>query len=389
MVGVAGVVGAVGVARADSFGGFAGNEKSYVLGREKVCVPLAAKDGAARGMPSCRAATTEDIASLSLKTPPPQRGADVEVRAAAKGRVVTVSTRAGDVVVTWESLDPVTGVVDVWRSTYGRIVAVEYTVRRGGHEVHEVVAFDVGVGGKGAAGGGGDGSSTDGSSGASAGGAGGAAVAPPPEDPALTKAIGKARKARGKAAVAAWGKVLELDGEHAEARYGMASAYVSTKKHDDAIASLETLAASKRADAVEWLVEARFDKVFRKLVANPRFRKAVGLDRPAATPYERLMGMGGEWEQSLTPCDRPEIKVTIRRDRSFRLAFRSVCSGQREGFSLRGTWRQQDFAVELLLPKPGGGVDVAPCLLGRDGGEDTLTCQVDADLSFEGRPVRR
>lgn len=101
------------------------------------------------------------------------------------------------------------------------------------------------------------------------------------------------------------------------------------------------------------------------------------------------MGLGGQWEQALVPCDRPELKLTFRRDRTFRLDFRSVCQGRREGFALKGTWRQTETALELLLAKPGGGHDAAPCLLGRDGDEDTLTCHVDADLSFEGRPVRR
>jgi len=124
-------------------------------------------------------------------------------------------------------------------------------------------------------------------------------------------------------------------------------------------------------------------------VSDPAFRATVGLDRPATTAYERLMGLGGQWEQSVIPCDRPEMKLAVRRDRTFRLELRSVCSGMRERLSWTGRWSQQDQAVELQLKKPGGGFDSAPCLLSRDGDEEVLTCHLDADLAFEARPVRR
>jgi len=376
-------------AHADSFGGVSGNEKWYLVGRDRVCQPLAVTAGKARGGPVCKPGATEEVAALSLKTPAAERGAAAQVRATAKLRTITVTRVDGSVVVSWDAPDPVASIVDVWRSTYGRLIVVEYTVRRAGSEVHEVVGFDVGVGG------GSSGGTTGGPSGGPTPPDGGA-VKPPPDggataapDPALVKAADKARKAKGKAALAAWAKVVALDGDHAEAHYRLAALLAASKKPGDALPDLERLAASTRPDAAEWLVEARFDKAFAKLVAEPRFRAAVGLDRAAATPYERLMGLGGQWEQSLTPCDRPELKVTLRRDRSFRLDFRSVCEGQREAFTMKGTWTQRDAAIELRLKKPEGGVDAAPCLLGRDRDEDTLTCQLDADLSFEARPARR
>jgi hypothetical protein len=61
----------------------------------------------------------------------------------------------------------------------------------------------------------------------------------------------------------------------------------------------------------------------------------------------------------------------------------------RDRLSWTGTWSYKDAAIELRLKKPGGGFDVAPCRLTADGDEDVLTCQVDADLQFEVRPVRR
>ena len=370
------------VAAADTFGGMSGNEKVYLSGRDKICQPLTVTAAAARGLPTCKAAATDEIAALSVKTPSPERGSKAELSAAAKGRTITVSDKGGAVVVAWDAPDPVASVVDVWRSTYGKIVVVEYTVRRAGREVHELIGFDLGAGGKGGAvtmptePGPGTGTGTD-------------APAPVKTDPAVDKAAAKARKTSGKAALTAWQQVLGLDADHAEASYRLAVALAQTKRTDAAVAQLGKLAASTRPDAIEWLVEARFDKSFAKLLANPQFRTAVGLDRDAATPYERLMGFGGQWEQSLVPCDRPEIKLTFGRDRAFRLDFRSTCSGQREGFRLKGTWAMRGDTLELRLTNPDGGVDAAPCRFTRDANEDTLACQVDRDLTFEGRPVRR
>lgn len=365
-----------GVASADSFGGVAGNEKSYVVGRDKVCAPIAVTAVAARGMPACKTAATDEIAALSLKTPAPERGGGAELRATAKGRTLTVSRKDGSVALTWEAMDPIASVVDVWRSTYGRLVIVEYTVRRAGREVNEVVGFDLGVGGKTPAAEPPPTTTppiTD---------------APPPADPAVTRAADKARKTSGKAALAAWAKVLALDPGHPEAHYRVAAAHAA-RNAGEALAALDRLAASGRPEAAEWLIEARFDKSFLKLVANPRFRAVTGLDRAAATPYERLMGLGGEWEQALIPCDRPELKLALRRARTFRIDLATVCSGMREKLSWSGTWAQQGEAIELRLKKPGGGHDAAPCLLSRDGDEDVLTCHLDADLSFEARPARR
>lgn len=369
-----------GPAAADSFGGVAGNEKSYVLGREKVCTPLAVSGGTARGVPACRAAATDELAALSLKSPAPERGGAAEVRATAKSRTLTVTRKDGTTIVTWNALDPIASVVDVWRSTYGRLVIVEYTVRRAGRETHEVVGFDLGVGGKEPSG----------------------PVAPvpvtpppvdvepaPPADPKVTKLADKARKASGKAALAAWGKVLAVDPDHAEAHYRIAAVHAAGKTPAAALPSLQKLSASTRPDAAELLIEARFDKAFLKLVEDATFRATVGLDRAPATPYERLMGLGGQWEQSVIPCDRPEIKLQLRRTRTFRIDLSSVCSGSRERYAWTGTWAHDGTNLELRLKKPGGGHDAAPCTLAADGDEDVLTCHLDTDLSFEARPARR
>lgn len=371
-----------GTATADPFGGIAANEKSYLNGPTRVCTPLTVADGKARGAPPCRTAATDEVAGLSARMPSADRGPKAEVVARAKNRTITVETKAGAAIVVWDAPDPITRIVDVWRSPTERLIVVEYVVRRGAREVHDVVGFDRGHAGR-------------------------APVDPPPADPppadpgvdvgltpgpesdVMKQAVAKARKTSGKKAVAAWTAILGLDPDHAEARYRLAVLDAGAKKPDAAVARLEQLAASKRADAVEWLVEARGDKAFARLVGDARFRAAVGLDRAPTTAYERIMGLGGRWEQSLIPCDRPELKLTFARDRAFSLVLRTSCQGSRDKVSYRGTWALNGNLVELRLPKLDTGDDVAPCSLAVDGDEDVLRCLIDADLTFEARPVRR
>lgn len=372
----AAVVATVGVARADSFGGVAANEKHYLVGAARICAPLAVADGAAVGAPSCTVGAADDVAGLSARMPSPERGPKAQLTASAKGRVITVS-EGGAPVITWSSPDAVTKVVDVWRSASGRIVLVEYVVRRGGRELSDVVGFDRGY----------------------RGATPGPTVtdppptvtdpAPPVEDPGLGKAVAAARKAKGKAAAKAWKAVLTRDADHAEAHYRLAALAATGKRAAEAVAGLERLAASTRADAVEWLVEARFDRAFAKLVSDARFRAAVRLDAAPATVYERLMGLGGQWEQALMPCDRPEIKLALKRDRSLSLVVRTACQGMRDKVSFRGTWAPTADGLELRLPGLDGGHDAAPCGLARERDEDALTCAVDADLTFTARPSRR
>jgi hypothetical protein len=382
-----------GVAHADGFGGVAGNEKTYLVGRDRVCVPLVVTAGKATGAPACHAAPTEEVAGLSLKTPPPERGSKAAVTVAAKGSTLTVSAKDGGPLVTWTSFDPIASVVDVWRSTYGRLVVVEYTVRRGGREVHDVVGFDLGVGGGGAGPATGSGTGSASGSGPATGSGSDTDAASdreaPPADPAVGKLVVKARKARGKAAIAAWAKVLALDPDHAEAIYRTAVARASTKQGPAALDGLEALVRSRRTDAPEWLVEARGEKAFKPLYGDPRFRAAVGLDRKAGSVYERVMGMGGVWEQTLVPCEQPEIVATFTRDRVVRMTLRTACEGSREKGTYKGTWVEAHGAIDIRLPKPGGGHDVAPCQLVPDGDEDKLTCQLDEDLELVARPVRR
>lgn len=378
LVGIAALAGAA-VAEADSFGGIAANEKSYVVGSSRVCTPLVLDHAVARGTPACRTATTDEVAGLTARMPSPERGPKAALKATVKGSVLTVVAADGSAVATWTSPDPLVSVVDVWQSKTARLVLVELVTRRAGREVHDVVGLDRGL----------------------SSGVPDAPVEPvvtPPRppvtppvaaDPALAKALAKARKTSGKAAVKAWTAVLALDVDSAEAHYRLAAAEAAAKKADAAIARLENLAASTRADAIEWLVEARTDKAFAALVGEPRFRAAVGFDRPAATTYERVMGLGGLWEQPIVPCDRPEMKLTFERSRKLTMVLRTACSGMRDRVTYRGTWDMSDDLVLIKLPKLDDGEDLAPCSLTPDHDEDVLHCQIDEDLSFDARPVRR
>lgn len=367
-------------AEADSLNGIAANEKSYVVGPRRVCTPLAVSAGAAQGVPACRTAATDEVAGLSARLPSADRGAKAEVVATARGRTITIETKAGQAVVVWTAADPIASIVDVWRSPTGRVLIVEYVVRRAGRERHDVIGFDRGLGG-------------------------GARPTepidviapvdpPPPVAPtvsgdAVAKAVAKARKARGKAAAKAWLAVLAIDDAYPEAHYRIAVVDAAAKRPDAAIGRLEQLAASPRAEAIEWLIEARTEPGFGKLVGDARFRAAVGFDRPAQTTYERVMGLGGLWEQSIVPCDRPELKLTFGRDRKLALVLRTSCSGSRDKVAYRGTWDVAGATVQIKLPKLDTGDDIAPCTLTPDDDEDVLRCQIDRDLSFEARPVRR
>ena len=374
------------LAAADTFGGFSGVDRPYLVNANKVCAPLGIHEGKALGAPKCEQAAADVIARLSFKEPVPQSGPKATFAATASGRTLTVTRKqSGAPVVTWTAPDAIK-VADVFASQYEDRVAVTYTIRRAGKQVTDVIAFDLGVTARA--------TPTD-----------PATVVPQPtptptptpaptvkEDPKLTKAVQAARKAKGAKAIAAWKAVLAIDATHSEAQYQIAAAQVASKQTAAAIATLEALAKSQRPDAIEWLVEARFAPAFASVRADPKFRSAVGLDKQPTTAYERLMGFGGQWEQTGTPCDKPEIRFTTLRDRTFKLRVKTVCQGSVFDTPFKGTWRIDGDVVVLTLPNKGRqttAADEASCQLQAAGDENALHCQIGRDIEFTVLPTRR
>ncbi|HEX5061507.1 MAG TPA: hypothetical protein VFV99_19200 [Kofleriaceae bacterium] len=377
-------------AAADTFGGFSGVDTPYLVNRDRICYPLSVKDGAATGAPNCEKDVTADvIAKLSIKDPIAQRGPKATFAATASGKTLTVTKKAsGETVVTWSAIDPIGKVVEVYASQYEDRIAVAYTTRQLGKEVTNVVAFEV--------------VKTTGREKPST-----SPTTPtmpttqtpttpttpaPPADPKLTKAVETARKAAKGKALAAWQAVLAIDAQHSEAEYRIAALRAGAKQNAEAIDALQTLAKSTREDAIEWLVEARFDKAFTALRSDAKFRAAVGLDRKAQTPYERIMGFGGQWEQTGTPCDVPEVKMTVNRDRTFKLRVKTICRGQGFEQPFKGTWRVDQDGIILTLPTKGKQStvkDEAPCVFEKQKDEDALRCTLDRDLEFLVLPTRR
>src|SRR5258706_13615322 len=122
-------------AAADTFGGFAGVGAPYLINQDRVCTPLAVKDGAATGVPKCGKGDETGIAQLSIKPPVEQSGDKATFAATAQGKALTVTKKDGSPVVVWNAPDPIGKVVAVYASQYDDRVAVAYTTRRLGKEV--------------------------------------------------------------------------------------------------------------------------------------------------------------------------------------------------------------------------------------------------------------
>ena len=368
-------------AYADTFGGFSGVDRPYQVNQDRVCKPLVVTAGKATGAPACDKTAADVMANLRFKAPIPQKGVDKATFAAtASGRTLTVTRAAGEVVVAWDAPDPISKIVEVYTAQYDDRVAIAYTTRRMGKEVTDVVGFDLGKSAQAQVPKDPDPTVTP-------------PVTPAPvEDPKITKAVAAARKvAKGKA-LAAWKAVLAIDPAHSEATYGVAVAQASAKQTADALATLGLLAASQRADAIEFLVEARFEPAFAALRADAAFRTKVGLDKKGGTPYERLMGFGGQWEQTGTSCDTPEVRFTATRDRVVRIRVKSRCGGQVYDLPFKGAWRSDGDRVILTFATRGKqvtGDDEAGCRFEPKGDEDSLHCDLGNDIEFVVLPTRR
>jgi hypothetical protein len=383
---------AVATARADTFSGFSGVDRPYLVNQDRVCTPLLVASSAATGAPVCTKAAADVIAHLSIKPPIVQSGARASFVAQAAGRAITVSRKAGGVAVTWSAPDPIVKIVETYASQYDDRVAVAYTVRRAGKEVTDIVAFDLGQNQTAVK------DATPPRDVAPPKDPDASPDAPrpdavaPPDDPKIAKAAADARAAGKPRSLAAWRAVLSLDAAHSEALFQLAAAELAARHTAEALAALATLAASNRSDAIEWLVEARFHPAFQALRGDAKFRTTVGLDRKAATTYERLMGFGGGWEQTGTSCDKPEVRFTAGRDRSFKLRVKTSCEGAVYDTSFKGTWRIAGDRVVLVLPNQGkqaSASDEATCGFETAGDEEAMRCALGHDLDFSLLPTRR
>jgi len=355
---------------ADSFGGFSGVTSPYLINQDRVCAPLPVANGVATGSPKCEKAATDAIAQLSIK-PAAQTQA---FAASASGKALTVTRKDGSAVVTWNAPDPIGKVVAVYASQYEDRVAVAYTTRSLGKEVTNVVAFEV--------------VKTTGRT------ADPTPTTNPTPTPTTTTAPATQDDPKLAAAVKAkdWKKVLAIEPGHAEALYRMAATDLAAKKKDAALKEIEELGKSTRADASEWQVEARFDPAFAALRADPKFRAAVGLDRPARNAYELAMGFGGQWEQTGTSCDKAEVKLSMQHDRTFKLRVKTACEGHVMDLPFHGTWRIDGKNVVLTFPTSGQKAtakDDTVCKFEKVGDEDALHCALDKDLEFQVLPTRR
>lgn len=380
-------------AAADTFGGFSGVDKDYLVNSDRVCKPIRVDSGKAAGAPACEKLGADVIAKLSIKDPLPQSGPKATFAASASGRTLTVTRKAsGDPVIVWQTMDPINKVVEVYASQYEDRVAVAYTARVMGKEQTMIVGFDL----------------------LKPGATSPTVKDPPkdpskpqdpndpnapkdpntgvaPEDPKVLKAVEAARKAPKAKALAEWQKVLAVDPGHSETFFRIAALHLANKNQAEALRNLETLAKSSKPDAIEWLIEARFDAAFASLRAEPRFRTATGLDRKPSTPYERVMIFGGAWEQNGTSCDKAEVRLKLSRDRGFKLNVKTNCQGSIMDLPFKGKWRVEPSGVVLILPNKGKATaaDEAPCKFEPIGDEDSLHCDLGKGIDFVVLPTRR
>jgi hypothetical protein len=377
-------------AAADTFSGFSGVDKPYLVNADRVCTPIRVANGTATGAPTCEKQAADVIAKLSIKPPIVISGPKAAFAATADGRTLTV-TSGGSPVVTWTTMDPILKVVGVYASQYNDRVAIAYSVRAMGKEQTSVVGFDLLKPGT---------------------------VAPTvkdpkdpkdpvdpndpnapkdpntgvaPEDPKVTKAADAARKAPKPKQIAAWEAVLAIDAGHAESLFRIAQLHAEAKKTAEAITQLEKLAASKKPDAIEWLIEARFDAAFAALRADAKFRTTTGIDKKPSTVYERIMIFGGGWEQNGTSCDKAEVRLKVKRERTFKLNVKTNCQGNIMDLPFSGKWRVGPNGIVLILPNKGKATaaDEAQCKFEPVGDEDSLHCDLGKGIDFVVLPARR
>ncbi len=410
---------------ADKFGGFSADGGQYLDGDARICTPLpqARQSATLRGVPHCERASAERIAAANFVSGTAQTGPSARYQARFRGTSLTITARdEQNAVLTWSALDPITAVTGVFLNKDETLLAVEYDVRIAGRTRTESIVFALPLSAPP------HGSADEApesspetsperlaedlppqsaSASATDRAAAGPASADQASHPALTAAqqrtLARAQKLdnqrKARAAVAAYSKLLAEVPHLASAHYGLARNLARQRQYPKAIQALETLAATGTSDAIEWLVEARFDRAFAKLRADAGFRKAVGLDRSVRGAarrnlplYERLLGFSSRWEQAEIKCDRAEVRVDFARPRrNFVLRVTSRCGGYRDATRLSGTWSiAGDHEIALRFPNAGGPDEDILCQMELcSGDEDCLQCGMGGEMSFTLQPVRR
>jgi hypothetical protein len=389
------------VAAAGPFGGFSRDGSRYLADTTRVCQPVAGR----QGMPRCAKKGADEVARLGFRKGTAQRGAGAAVQVQASGTRLVV--RGGDgaaVRAEWDSGNPIAAVGAVYLSDGGKLVAIEYEVRRAGRSQPQVVVLQLAGGAVGQ-------KSGQPARGHEAGrpatgqpaGPGGQTPPPTaaaPDDPKTTAQLRAADKLlsarKWKKAEEAYRAVLLSAVDHPAARYGLAAALAGQNRSADAVTELGALGRSPHPQAARWLVEARLGSHFTRLQGDPGFRRAVGIDRdPARAPgaYERLVGFGGHWEQTGSACQDPTVNLDLdRKSDRFKLTIRTRCQGEDETTRLAGTWRAEGAAaLRLSFPNVDGPEEQLQCQLAAASdrsGEDTLSCTLE-ELQMKLRVVRR
>lgn len=375
---------------AGTFDGFAGGR--YLTGGDRVCEPVASE----RANPTCKKLGPAEVSRLGAKKPRPERGSSARASARSRGTTIEVLDAAGKVAFKWDAGTPVGRIVAVYLDKQATVAVVEYESRFGGRMVVETIGVRM-------------------PGGAAAGPASpnpGPATRPTPDakpagpdlDDKAKKALAKAlasgqrylKRRRYRRAIASANAALKIWDQSAEALYVLAGAQLGAKNKGQALDTLDKLAACKDPAAPEWRVEARRGKPFASLRGDPRFRKAVGITADPARPltaYERLMGLGGKWEQRLIACEQPEVKLSLRRKlRRFVLRIKGRCGGPAERTFLDGNWSSSGTDVlKLKFPNQSVGDEFLVCQIERcrdSSGEDCVRCKIDED-EFLLRVVRR
>jgi len=380
---LAAALGASSSASAGAFGGFSEDRGTYLNGDAQVCTPLEVSEVDSAAAARCIRGETGSIAAAKYRKGKRQSGAS-GFRADGRGTRIHLLAPGGDEpLVRWNAGGVVSRIVAVYAVDDGAVVAVEFETRRFGRMETDAIAFRLRK----------------------------AEVAVDPDaakaDPDAIDEVATERKAadalarkrKWKRAEAAYRKVLALSAADPAARYGLAVALARRNKLNESLRELQALAKTRASDdrAIIWLFEARSNKAFRKLRKRKEFRRAVGLERAEGevlTAYERLLEPPKGWERPRLACEEAGVALRLKRKKhKFQLVITSECQGDEEKLRLDGGWRAQGTAYLILtFPNVDGPDETTRCEIRScsDGaGEDCLSCQVDRDIGFTLRPIRR